>query len=121
MITEKKQFGNRGEELARNYLIEHQYKILASKWQASHLEVDIIAETETYIIFCEVKTRSTNAFMSPQEAVTTQKQKNIIRAANLYILQYKIKKEVRFDIISILLNSNNCTIEHIPDAFSPRW
>jgi putative endonuclease len=120
-MTDKQTFGNRGEILARNYLLEHHYKILDIKWHFGHLEVDIIAEDETYIIFCEVKTRSNNVFISPQEAVTLTKQKNIIRAANHYVSKHKIKKEVRFDIIAILLNGNEYTLEHLQGAFLPRW
>jgi len=120
-MTEKQNFGNKGEMIACDYLLAHQYKILTTKWQCSHLEVDIIAEDDHYIIFCEVKTRSNNTLMSPQEAVNLLKQKNIIRAANYYVLKNKIKKEVRFDIIAIILNGNTYTLEHLKDAFLPRW
>ena len=120
-MTDKQNFGNRGEEIARDYLIAHHYKILAVKWQSSHLEIDIIAENETHIIFCEVKTRSNNTFRSPQEAVTLSKQKNIIRAANNYVLAKKIEKEVRFDIIAIFLRGNEYTLEHLKEAFLPKW
>ena len=120
-MTDKQNFGNRGEIIARNYLIAQHYKILAVKWQSSHLEIDIIAENETHIVFCEVKTRSSSTFISPQEAVTLSKQKNIIRAASHYVLKHKLTKEVRFDIIAIFLTGNDYTLEHLQDAFLPKW
>jgi len=120
-MTEKQQFGRRGEELALAFYKENQYIILEKNWQQNHLEVDIIAKNDENIIFCEVKTRSSNAFGEPQQSVTTQKQRNIIRAANYYVLKHQIALEVRFDIISIIFNGEQYTLEHIPYAFTPKW
>jgi putative endonuclease len=57
----------------------------------------------------------------PQQSVTKQKQLNIIRAANYYVLKHQIKLEVRFDIIAIIFNGNQHTLEHLPFAFTPKW
>jgi len=120
-MTEKQQFGRRGEELALAFYKENQYTILEKNWQLNHLEVDIIAKNEENIVFCEVKTRSGNAFGEPQQSVTTQKQRNIIRAANYYVLKHQISLEVRFDIITILFSGAEYVLEHIPYAFTPKW
>lgn len=120
-MTEKQKFGRRGEELAVAFYLENQFVILEKNWQSNHLEVDIIAKNNEYIVFAEVKTRSGNAFGNPQDSVNTQKQRNIIRAANHYVLKNRITLEVRFDIISILFNGENHNLEHIPFAFTPRW
>jgi putative endonuclease len=120
-MTEKQQFGRRGEELALAFYKDNRYTILEKNWQSNHLEVDIIAKNEEYIVFCEVKTRSGNLFGNPQESVTRQKQHNIIRAANYYVLKHRISLEVRFDIISILFSGEEYTLEHIPFAFTPKW
>jgi putative endonuclease len=120
-MTDKQEFGRRGEELALAFYKENQYTILEKNWQSNHLEVDIIVKNEEHIAFCEVKTRSGDAFGAPQASVTPQKQRNIIRAANYYVLKHRITLEVRFDIITILFNGNQYTLEHIPFAFTPRW
>ena len=120
-MTEKQQFGRRGEALALAFYQDHQYIILEKNWQSNHLEVDIIAKNEEYIVFCEVKTRSGNAFGNPEQSVTPQKQRNLIHAANHYVLKHRIQLEVRFDIVSIILNGEQHTLEHIPFAFTPRW
>lgn len=117
MLTEKQQTGNAGEELARNYLLEQGYTILENNWQYGHLEVDIIAQENDTIVFVEVKTRTTAAFGSPEQAVTKQKQRNIIRAANSYVLKHNLNNEVRFDIIAIVQNQ----LQHFKDAYSPLW
>jgi len=120
-MTDKQKFGRKGEELALAFYQENQYTILEKNWQLNHLEVDIIAKNEEYIVFCEVKTRSGNAFGNPQDFVTKPKQQNIIRAANYYVLKHQIQLEVRFDIISILFNGEQNRLEHIPFAFTPKW
>ena len=120
-MTQKQEFGRRGEELALAFYKENQYTILEKNWQSNHLELDIIVKNDEYIVFCEVKARSSNALLEPQQAVTSQKQRNIIRAANFYVLKHHITLEVRFDIISILFNGDQYTLEHIPFAFTPKW
>jgi putative endonuclease len=120
-MTDKQEFGRRGEALALAFYTENKYTVLEKNWQSNHLEVDINTKNEAYIVFCEVKTRSSNALMAPQQAVTNQKQRNIIRAANYYVLKNRIMLDVRFDIISILFNGEDYTLEHIPFAFTPKW
>jgi len=120
-MTEKQEFGRRGEALALAFYTENNYTILEKNWQNEHLEVDIIAKNDEYIIFCEVKTRSGNLLLEPQASVTPQKQRNLIRAANYYVLKHRIQLEVRFDIVAIILNGEQHTLEHIPFAFMPKW
>jgi putative endonuclease len=120
-MTEKQNFGRRGEALALAFYQENRYIILEKNWQSNHLEVDIIAKNEKYIVFCEVKTRSGNLLAEPHSSVTVQKQRNLIHAANHYILKHHITLEVRFDVIAVILNGEDYTIEHIPFAFMPKW
>jgi putative endonuclease len=85
------------------------------------LEIDIIAQNETFILFCEVKTRSSNVVGEPEDFVSRQQQKNYIRAAHTYITRNNIMKEARFDIISILQSGDKTDIKHLENAFSPHW
>lgn len=122
MKTEKQVKGNRGEEKAVEYLQSNGYTILERNWQIGHLEVDIIASNEDFLVIVEVKTRKSNTFGEPEEFVTLQKQRNLIRAASAYITKFGITKEVRFDIVSVILNEQQSEeVKHIPDAFKPRW
>ena len=120
-MNDKQELGRRGEEIAAAFYKENHFIVLEKNWQANHLEVDIIAKNNEYIVFCEVKTRSSELFGSPQTSVTIQKQRNIIRAANYYVLKNRITLEVRFDIITIIFNGNQYSLEHIPFAFTPKW
>ncbi|MCW3160707.1 YraN family protein [Chryseobacterium oryctis] len=112
-------FGKKAEDLAVEFLIKNGYKILIRNYRFQKAEIDIIAEKENQIIIIEVKARSTDVFMLPQEAVTKSKIKLIISAANHYLEEFNKDKEVRFDIISVLPDQKgNLNIEHIEDAFT---
>lgn len=111
-------FGKIAEDLAADYLQKNGYKILVRNFRFKQNEIDIIAEKDDLIIIVEVKARSTDAFMLPQEAVTKGKIKSIVSAANHYMEEFNKDLEVRFDIISVLPDDNkNLIIDHIKDAF----
>lgn len=111
--------GQAGEEEAVKYLAERGYKILMRNWKAGKHEIDIIAETNEFIVFVEVKTRSEDFLINPSEAVTREKQRSIIFAADTFIKRYGIDKESRFDIITVIKKGISFQTEHIEDAFYP--
>jgi putative endonuclease len=113
------ELGKKGEEIAADYLADLGYKIRDRNWRWGKDEIDIIAETDKFIVIVEVKTRSTSYFGEPEESVDRQKQRFLVRAADGYVNQKEIDLEVRFDIISIIFESGKQTIRHIEDAFYP--
>ncbi len=110
-------FGDKGEKLAYRYLISKGYKILETNWYFNKKEIDIICFKNNELIIVEVKTRSSEYFGKPEEAVTFKKQKFLIEATQNYIEQNNIDYEVRFDVISIILNKKETKINHIKNAF----
>ena len=113
------ELGTKGETRATEFLKEKGYKILATNWRNNHHEIDIIAQYKNTIIVAEVKTRTGRIFGEPEEFVLKQKQKNLIRAANAYVLKNNVDLEVRFDIISIVVEKEDkFVVNHIEDAFS---
>lgn len=117
-MADHNDFGKIAEDLAVDFLVRNQYKILARNFRYLKAEVDIIAEFDNQIIIVEVKARNTDAFLEPQEAVNKKKIRLLISAASYYIEENNIEKEVRFDIISVLPNKKKTLeIHHITDAF----
>lgn len=114
--TEK---GTEGEEIAVAHLLKHGYEILAKNWRSGHLELDIVAFINKTLVIVEVKLRANNGYGKPEDFVTLKKQKRVIKAANAYIFENNIHYETRFDIISIIQNPNELTVEHIIEAFYP--
>ena len=118
-MTEHLDLGRKGEEMAKNYLVEKGYKILETNWKSGKNEVDIIALDGEFLVVVEVKTRQSNKLVEPEAAVNKDKQRALIRAANAYVRSKNRQEEVRFDIISIVLAPESLIINHIEDAFYP--
>jgi putative endonuclease len=118
-MAESHTLGKRGEMMAADYLTERGYSIVARNWRSGKKEIDIIAATDTRIVFVEVKTRDEGYLVHPDEAVSVKKQRNIIFAAQKWIELNKPSLEARFDIITIIRGHRKNIIEHTIDAYYP--
>jgi putative endonuclease len=117
---EKKAFGRQGEDLAVEFLLKEGYEILERNWYFKHNEVDILAKDHDTLVVIEVKTRSGNSYGEPYTAVDHRKQQYLIFAAERFIFSKNLDLEVRFDIISIIINPRGgVTLEHVREAFHP--
>ena len=114
------ELGALGEQIAVDYLIEHGYQIVERNWSNGHKEIDIVAKDDDTIVIVEVKTRRSTYLVEPETAVDVFKQRNLIWAANSFVNRFQYDNDIRFDIISIVIDRNNeKRIEHIEDAFYP--
>ena len=100
MKTEKQLQGMAGEDLATNLLLQKGYRILERNWHCGHLEV---------------------IFGAPEVFVDMQKQRHLIRAAMYYAKFKSVKKEIRFDIVSVINSPEMQEVTHIENAFKPKW
>ncbi len=114
---QKNTFGKAGEIIACNYLKQKGYKIIGTNVKNLIGEIDIIAKDNKTLIFVEVKTRASNAFGSPLEAIDQRKQHKIRQVATMWQKQHKqLEAPSRFDAISIV-GFEEPEITHIIDAF----
>lgn len=116
--------GKWGETLATEYLRKNKYTIRDTNWRNRHRDIDIVALTPDMrtLVFVEVKTRTSDYFQQPEDTVDKQKVRNIALAANAYIKQNRIQLDTRFDIITVLGDSQNEAvpiIRHWESAFNP--
>lgn len=111
--NENIKLGKRGELQAQKYLKKSGWTILETNWRNPFGEVDIIARKGEVIAFIEVKTRLTDEFGAPSEAVQKTRKLKYIRGANYYFCNKNIACTVRFDIIEIYKGE----INHIENAF----
>jgi putative endonuclease len=96
--------GREGEELAEKYLAERGYEILERNWRYLRFELDLVAVKEDVLHFIEVKTRKTNEFGLPEEAVDEIKISRLIEAGEAFLDQHPDWKQVQFDVLSICMN-----------------
>ena len=116
-----KAFGDIGEDIAESFLREKGYRIITRNFRCRQGEIDIIAadKDKKVIVFIEVKTRSSDLFGLPEEAVTPAKQRRITKAASYYQLKHKSPAySYRADIVAILqASAKEPEITHIINAF----
>lgn len=110
--------GKKGEDIAEEYLISQNYKILARNWRFKRSEIDIIALENEALVFVEVKTRSSALFGSPESFVSPRKELFMQEAASAYMELNNYHWEIRFDVIGILLNADESVeLNHYRDVF----
>lgn len=108
---DNKKLGNAGEDLACRYLEKQGFEILErNKHYSRFCEIDIIAQYKNTTVFVEVKTRKSNAFGVPAEAITPQKYANIKKGVQFYLSENKVK-DYRIDALCITLKPE-IKIEH---------
>lgn len=118
----KKTFGNLGEDAAVKYLKKNRYIILERNFSVHGGEIDIIAKKGDYVVFVEVKTRSTDDYGGGLEAVNYTKQQRMIKAAQVYLLRLGADVPARFDVVVVngFMRGKKFVvenIEHIENAF----
>ena len=116
-MARQNDMGREGESEARAYLVKHGYNVLHTNWHWHHYELDIVATKDEELIVVEVKTRSEDYLLSPEEAVDNKKIRRIVAAADAYVRYFNLELPVRFDIITLIKGKEGFQIEHIDGAF----
>jgi putative endonuclease len=105
--TAQLELGERGEDAAVKFLRHNGYKILVRRFKSHAGEIDIIARQKDSLVFIEVKTRQTEQYGAPSEAVDKEKQRHMIRIALDYLrLLNNPQIKFRFDIVEVLLRED---------------
>lgn len=117
-----KKTGDKGEELTARYLRKRGFIITKRNFRSRYGEIDIIAENEQYILFVEVKTRKSGAFVSGFSAVDINKRRKIIATAQEYLSKSFTTLQPRFDVAEITVfgerERKEYKIDYIENAFS---
>jgi putative endonuclease len=114
-----KSLGNRGEDLAIQFLKKQGYKIIERNYKTLLGEIDIIAQDGNKLVFVEVKTRTTDAFGFPFESVNKRKREKLKKLALGYLKKRGNELPLRFDVLSIIYNDAEVKkhFVHFKDAF----
>lgn len=118
-MAQHNELGKLGEKAVIEYLMKQGYDILEHNWYCNKNEIDIIAQNDEWIVFVEVKTRSSQQWGNPEDAISEAKIKRIVEAADNYIQINDINIPARFDIASVIIDNTECKIEYFEDAFLP--
>jgi putative endonuclease len=112
--------GRSGEEAAYFYLREQGYVMVARNYRSprSRSELDLVGWEGETLCFIEVKTRTTRGVLPAETAVDAEKQLDLSRVAREFLRKIKGNPPVRFDIVSVYLESGQPDIELFRDAFA---
>ena len=110
------ELGKNGEQMSCLYLLINNYYILNRNFNTYHGEIDIIARDmnkEEYV-FIEVKSRTTNNYGRPSDAINDIKIERIIKSSKYYIYLNNLwNKKIRYDVIEVYIKGKEYYINHI--------
>jgi putative endonuclease len=118
-MSEAHALGRSGEEAAAAYLKKKKFSLVCRGFRFQRGEIDIIAYDGDVLVFVEVKTRRGPDFGPPEASVTPQKQRQIRRLAEAYLMLNNLGDiPCRFDIVALSPEGGRgYRVHHIPDAF----
>jgi len=111
--------GKFGEDLAHRHLRANGFTIVARNWRPPQGggEIDIIAWENDWLVFVEVKTRSSGESSAPERNIDQEKIRVLRRTARDYIRRANAdESKVRFDAILV----TGRRVDHLREAFRPR-
>ena len=125
MTNKRQEIGKWGENLAAAYLEENGYRVLEQNIFTPRGEIDILAlleeDGEKYLVFVEVKTRTSQEFGNPEDAITRLKQEHLVAAIEYYLNENsELDFSWQIDVIAIQKLSVNepPDIRHFESVFS---
>jgi putative endonuclease len=107
--------GRYGEEVAAGYLQAIGMAVVDRNWRCDVGEIDIVAREGAVLVLCEVKTRSTEAFGTPMEAITARKVRRLRQLAYRWLCDHDIHApSIRIDAIGVTQGRMGApVIEHV--------
>lgn len=111
MSNRRQHLGRRGEALARRHLEAGGYKVVETNRRTPSGEIDIVAEHEGFLVFVEVRTRSSKALGLPEESVTPRKRARLVDCAHEYLEPVgAIDAEWRIDVAAVEVDSRGVPV-----------
>lgn len=108
------ELGKKGEDIAVEFLEKQNYNILDRNFICRQGEIDVIALDRDYVVFVEIKSRTSTEFGLPSEAVTKTKLKHMVKSAEYYLFVRNLENaNIRFDVIEVYVKDGKYFINHI--------
>ena len=105
--------------MALAWLERRGFRLLDRNWRSGHKELDLVVESAERVHVVEVKTLTPPLQVQPYEKVDAGKQMRLVAAARHYIACRQIRKEIQFDVVSVILDGDRPQVQYIPEAFFP--
>ena len=113
--------GLRGEKLAKDFLKKRGYRILETNYRCPRGEIDIVAKHKDFLVFTEVRAKTSSEFGSPEESITSAKKARLKATAWHYRQEHDGLPQLwRIDVVAVELDRKGkaSRIELIENAVS---
>ena len=111
--------GSWGERLAAEHLRRRGYDVLETNYRCPRGEIDIVARDGQSLVFVEVRTRRSSSHGTPQESITTAKQRKLVEVAQTYLQEREVGEvSWRIDVVAVGFEHGQPTIYLIRNAVS---
>lgn len=111
MTLQRKKLGKEGEGRAIKTLLKLGYEIIQKNYKNKIGEIDIVSKDKNTWCFVEVKTKTGSGYGSPEEMVGRRKQQKIIKTAELYLLEHKLKNpNWRIDVVAVDIETDEIRV-----------
>src|ERR1700682_326805 len=123
MTAARQKMGIRGERVAEKWLSLRGWEIAERRFKNGRRDIDLVATRERdgagrVVAFVEVKTRGDWSFGGPTAAVSWRKQRELVRSAKVWMSRFQRPGDTfRFDVIGVILGSQNVRVQHVENAF----
>lgn len=115
------ELGAWGEEKAARFLRQQGYEILERNYRCPYGEIDLIALDGDFLVFVEVRLRSSFFHGRPEETVDKRKQRKLYATGEWYLQRHPSEKQPRFDVVALYARDGMDTwplpVKHIKNAF----
>ena len=110
--------GARAEQMACDYLSGRGFEIIARNARIGRLELDVVAQRGALIVFCEVRSRSSDRLMTPAQSIQPAKVARVRAAGAGWLKQHHPRAaQVRFDVASVLFDTPEGRLTYLEGAF----
>lgn len=119
-MADKDVLGRAGEDRAARYLVAAGYELLDRNWRCPQGELDIVAARGAEVVVVEVKTRRSDSFGHPLEAIDPRKRARLWRLAVAWAgehPEWSRGRSLRVDAIALTgPDPASAVLEHVEDV-----
>lgn len=114
-LNHNQALGAYGELLAARFLTRQGMVLLDHNWRCPQGEIDLVLREERTLVICEVKTRTSNDYGTPHEAVDRRKVDRLRRLAACWLRAHSAHPDgIRLDLVAVLRpRSGEPEIDHV--------
>lgn len=118
-MAAKDELGRAGEERASRHLRAQGYVILDRNWRCDQGEIDIVAMHDDRLCVVEVKTRRSDRYGHPFEAIDTRKRQRLWRLAFAWAQAHSDiarHRAIRLEAVGLIgADAETAHLEHLTD------